>query len=283
MMLLSVGDKIQQGTYQIHSKFDRVVNFIKNGNLVSLVDKKIGGGPLNIVISGVNFDEVHALEVKQEAVVLNQINLDFREDLYYRSDIDYRQWDFPRLRENLYIFEKLLIQLSHPMSLAFLLDESRIENFREGFERAFVDQIASGVKKINNKDIINGVKMLKGCGFGLTPSGDDFIAGLLIGMNLIHKMTGRDFGDLIRNIYEVSKGENIFSNTFLQLARDGLLFEKMKKLLSAILYKGENEILHCIVIVFSIGESSGADLCTGFLLTVQSGFSSNPYKRAYLN
>jgi len=283
MMLVSIGDKIQQGTYQIHSKFDRVVNFIKNGNLVSLVDKKIGGGPLNIVISGVNFDEVHTLEVKQEAVVLNQINLDFREDLYYRSDIDYRQWDFPRFRENLIIFEKLLIQLSHPMSLAFLLDESRIENFREGFERAFVDQIASGVKKINNRDIINGVKMLKGCGFGLTPSGDDFIAGLLIGMNLIHKMTGRDFGDLIRNIYEVSKGENIFSNTFLQLARDGLLFEKMKKLLSAILYKGENEILHCIVIVFSIGESSGADLCTGFLLTVQSGFSSNPYKRAYLN
>ena len=275
MMLLSIGDKIQQGTYKIHSKFNRVVNFINSDSIVFLVDKEIGGGPLSIVISGVNFDEVHALEVKQESVVLNRINLDFQEGLYYRSDIDFEQWDFNTFHKNLIIFEELLIQIAHPMSLAFLLDESRIENFRSGFERGFVDQITNGVKKINNGDIINGIKMLKGCGFGLTPSGDDFIAGLLIGLNLIHKLTGRESGDLIRNIYEVSKGENVFSNTFLRLARDGLLFERMKKLLSAILYKGENEILRCIEMIFSIGESSGADLCTGFFLTVQSEFNLN--------
>jgi len=270
MKIISIGDKVPQGTFQIHSRFDRVINFINNDNIVSLVDKEIGGGPLHIVIKNVNLNDIHSLEIRQQSIVLNHVEIGFREDQYFNSSIDFKHLNVDTFQKNLIIFEKLLIEISHPKSLAFLLDETRINYFHSEFDKAFVKQISIGVHLIYNGDLLNGVKMLRGCGFGLTPSGDDFICGLLIGLNFIRELFGKDISNLINSIYKVSKGENIFSNTFLKLARDGLLFERMKKLLAAILCGGENEIRQCMKRLYSVGESSGADLCTGFLLTVKS-------------
>lgn len=270
MRLLSIGDRVHPGAYKIHSRFDRVVNFTYGGYFVSLVEKEIGGGPLNIVIKDVNLNGVRDLEVDRGSVVLNKRRFYSENDLYYRSDMDFEHLCVETFYQNLTILERLLIETSHPKSLAFLLDERRIEYFHSGFERAFVKQITGGVQKIYNGNIINGVEMLKGCGFGLTPSGDDFLSGLLIGLNFIQMMFGENLSVLIDTIYDASRGGNIFSNTFLYLAKEGLLFERFKKLIAVLIYGEDNEILQCTESLFSVGGSSGADLVVGFLMTVQS-------------
>ena len=42
MMLLSIGDKVREGTYRLHSRFRRAVNFTDGRRMVILVTPDIG-------------------------------------------------------------------------------------------------------------------------------------------------------------------------------------------------------------------------------------------------
>jgi len=104
---------------------------------------------------------------------------------------------------------------------------------------------------------------------GLTPSGDDFIAGLLIGLNLLQQLRGHDYQQIADEVFRTAKAGNIFSNSFLDLARRGLLFGRMKDLVLALMHETEEMVRTSAGQLMAIGESSGADLGTGFLLTVR--------------
>ncbi len=52
MNLLSFGDQVERGSYTVHSRFKRAVNFSNGRRLVFLVSQEIGAGPLNIVLAG---------------------------------------------------------------------------------------------------------------------------------------------------------------------------------------------------------------------------------------
>ena len=60
MKLLSVGDQIERGSYTVHSRFRRAVNFSNGRHLVFLVSQEIGAGPLNIVLAGTGLQEALA-------------------------------------------------------------------------------------------------------------------------------------------------------------------------------------------------------------------------------
>ncbi|MFQ5753929.1 MAG: DUF2877 domain-containing protein [bacterium] len=273
-MLLSIGDRVQTGRFKLHSRFDRVVNFTNDGQLVSLVEEEIGAGPLNLVINNINLGEIRLLAIERQIIFLGPWRFHIDNKLIYHSDLDFVHFNIETFRNNLIVLEKIFIETAPSKSLAFLLEESRREHFHSRFERAYVRQISKGVQKLFNGNWISGVKMLKGCGFGLTPGGDDFIAGVLIGLNFIQKMLGRDCRRHIKTIYAAARGGNIFSNTFLYLAKEGLLFESMKSLIASLLYGTEKEIRQCTKRLFSIGGSSGADLGVGFFMTVRAALYS---------
>ena len=111
---------------------------------------------------------------------------------------------------------------------------------------------------------------MKGCGLGLTPGGDDFIAGLLIGLYVLQKLNKQNLQPNMDAIFRAAQGDNIFSNTFLDLARRGLLFGRMKDLLLALISGGESPVRKAAERLFAIGETSGADLATGFFMTLRS-------------
>ena len=176
--------------------------------------------------------------------------------------------DSSHFHRNLSFFEELLRTTAPPNSLAFLLDEKRIENFRPGFERSFAERVERGVHRIFNGRLLDGVRSLKGCGWGLTPSGDDFIAGLLIGLNLLQKMRGEDYRPILDAAFQAAQAGNIFSNTFLDLARRGLLFARMKELISSLTHGSADAVRKATERLFAVGETSGADLGTGFFMTM---------------
>ena len=271
MILLSVGDRIQPGTCTMHSRFARVVNFTQGELLVGLVEQGIGAGPLNIVVKDADMYGVSHLEIEPWCIVLDKQRHDFTDEQYYHSKLDFKRMNLTTFHTNLHVFKKLLIEISHPKSLTFLLDANRREHFRSGFDRAFMQHISRGVQQLHRGHIISGVKMLQGCGFGLTPSGDDFIAGLLLGLHCLQSICGRELRHLIDTVYAASRGTNIFSQTLLSLAKEGLLFESMKQLITALLWSGESEVLRGVEGLCAVGGSSGADIGTGFFMTVQPG------------
>jgi hypothetical protein len=195
----------------------------------------------------------------------------------YHSTLDFDSGNLHCFHHNLSIFGGLLTECAPSKSLAFLLDETRLKNFRSGFERAFADRICRSAHQVFHGHRLEGIRNLKGCGLGLTPSGDDFIAGLLIGLNLLQKLRGQAFQPTVDAIFGAAEGDNIFSNTFLDLARRGLLFGRMKDLLLVLMTGNEASVRKATGKLFAIGASSGADLATGFFLTVHE--QSRPVER----
>jgi hypothetical protein len=274
MTLASIGDQVEEGTYPFHSRFHRAVNFRHGDLLISVVNEEIGPGPLNIVVrdldAGPNCRRAAPLEVDAHMVVFRNRQFQFTDNHYYRSSVALDSCSSRLFQRNLLVFGEQLKTTSPAKSLAFLLDEKRTRNFRPGFEQAFVGRIRRDVHQIMNGNLLNGVRNLKGCGLGLTPSGDDFIAGLLIGLNLLQQLRGQDYRKTADAVFETAKGGNVFSNSFLDLARRGLFFGRMKGLILALMRDSEQAVRKSTEKLLAIGASSGADLGTGFFLTVRS-------------
>ena len=110
--------------------------------------------------------------------------------------------------------------------------------------------------------------MMKGSGTGLTPSGDDFITGLLAALYIYENITGISSLKKRQKIYEIAKGENYISNTFLYYAAKGFFFERFKNFVISLFLLDEKEISINTKLVLSIGNTSGADIITGFLMTL---------------
>lgn len=266
MMLISIGDQVEEGRYRFHSRFNRAVNFTQGDHLVSVVAEEIGDGPLSIVMRDLGTGQTqNPLEIFADKVFFEKSEFPFTNRHRYCSTLECETVTSPRLCDNLSLFGELLRTMSHPKSLAFLLDDQRIRNFHSGFERAFAEQAKLSVNQIFHGDRLNGVRSLSGCGIGLTPSGDDFIAGLLIGLNL----RGEGFRGLVNQVFAVTQSKNVFSSSFLDLARQGLLFGHMKDLILALLHGGQRAVRNSAEKLFAVGGSSGADLGTGFLMTMR--------------
>ncbi|MFC1484542.1 DUF2877 domain-containing protein [Candidatus Neomarinimicrobiota bacterium] len=272
MELASFGDRLARGKYELHSKFARAVNFITpdaTASLAAVVNPEIGSGPANIIIRGLDLAKVESLTIADEYLLLDNRRFDLEDSLCFTSTNDTRGGDIAELDRNLPILQACLLETAPPQSLAFLLDNKLGTNFSTVFEKQFVKRIRSGVQRLFTADPIGGAKYLRGTGFGLTPSGDDYICGHLIAMNLIHKLTGKDLASTIRAISQVVQGKNPLSNAFLACAQNGWVSERFKDLISALLYSGEKDVCRCTRELCAVGATSGTDQAIGFLMTIK--------------
>lgn len=248
MILLSIGDEVREGTYRLHSRFHRAVNFADGERLVSVVAEDIGPGPLNLVVRGRPRISRRVLRVTRRMLAAAPISRTPR----------------PRARVSLDCLaevERVLVSGAHPRSLAFLLDDRRRASFTSAFDRAFVRRVSAGAARLFRVD---GVRMLAGCGYGLTPSGDDFIAGVLAALNLRNAPRRR-----VERLYAAARGGNLLSNEFLRLARDGKTSGAMQSLVSAVAGESIPAARAAARKVLSVGETSGADWATGFVLAAR--------------
>ncbi len=269
-MLISVGDKVHPGIYKVHSRFARVVNFNRANRLVSVVDETIGPGPVNIVIRDMNQARVDLLEVRSSCIRIGPNRYQFPSDRIFRSAIPAADIEDRAFEQNLKYFENILIKKAPARSLAFLLDQKRLLNFRSAFDRAWAGQIQQGWAAWSNGQLSMGIGLISGCGIGLTPGGDDFIAGMLIALNLFQILYKRDCRRLIARVLQLAKGQSLLSNTFLEMAGRGLVFEKMQAVIRALFGRDQKALGWCVGRLLSIGATSGADLATGFLMTFRN-------------
>ncbi len=265
--LVSFGDSIPNGNFTIHSRFRRTVNFHNNALLISIVNEDIGSGPLNIIVRGLDFRNIHSLSINNNILMINNFALAMHNTLKYCSKLSLQKVDKAIFSKNLTLLNTTLLKLYNEKSLCFLLDEKRVGNFTSGFEKEFVKRMKLGLNLIlkgTMNSLNEGISQIKGCGFGLTPSGDDFIAGLLSGLYLKQEIFGKDFSETRKEIYETSLDENLISNTFLTLAQEGLFTENFKNLINSLLHEGKEKLNIYIRRMLNIGETSGADTLVGF-------------------
>ena len=271
--LLSIGDLVPDGTYRVHSRFRRAVNFTDGWRLVTILGSGMDAGPMNVVVKGLDPARAEALQIERGAVTLDGVRLPFDDRLVYLSGIRLDHRDRRRVVGGTAHLGALLVQLSPEKSLAFLLDYERLWNLDEGFERNLGRHMGHCVKDILYWNRMRGVERLKGCGIGLTPAGDDFIAGFLLGLNVLGLLGVSDWSETRRGVLQAALSGNTLTDTSLYLAHEGRVFESMKLLIAALAKGSAADIRSSTDRQLAIGATSGADLAVGFYLTLREGMA----------
>jgi len=263
--ILSRGDRVRPGAYAVKARFARSVLLLGAASrALFVVDRSIGAGPLNLVVA-----DPHAFVAGETFAVPRGSGapprpcavggkVDSPTAQGGGARANHRRWKAPLFNSALprmdsaklrRVLEKALPRHAPPDSLVSLffpvgkiphLQENRDALFRKAFAHIAAGRLAAGVR------------LVRGCGAGLTPAGDDFLCGWMLACRLQRRSA------LAREILRHARGTNPVSNAFLEMAAQGRVNVAVQKLLQA-------PSAARVKAVCAFGHSSGADLLCGMI------------------
>jgi hypothetical protein len=272
--VLDIGDRVETGTYRLHSRFHGALAFVRNGSasLVSVVDETKGPGPVHIVVRGLDFSHTDFLAVAPHTVLLGcaAIPVEQRSDSRLRPVALNRT----RLKRNLGSLEETLRACAPVRSVVFLFEESPAPIPASAFEREFANRFRGGVERLVSGDF-EGAAAIRGLGPGLTPSGDDFLAGFLLGLYALEAAGRASLAPERRAIGEMARSRNPFSAALLNCAAEGRCIEPARALIHSLFEDSEPTVIRHARRLAAVGASSGADLATGVYFALKSRQGAN--------
>jgi hypothetical protein len=262
---VSVGDDVDLHERRgvIHTAFRHVMNCKVNGSLVSIVTPAIGSGPNNIVVDSAALASLTG----RKGCICDFSVIDVGNARVFDSRPVLDERDSSEFLTNLHFLEQIVMDEASPLSCAFVLDERRAGFFRTPVETNVRDYLRNSYARFIDGSL-EEVNTLKGVGFGLTPQGDDLTCGTLIAIYVYGLMKRLPTEGLRHEIYNRARTSNEISNTFLLYASLGRVYEKFKDLLDALAH--DRTRIHDAASRFlGIGETSGADVSTGFIVSMK--------------
>jgi hypothetical protein len=271
MHLLSYGDQIAPGGYHLHSRFTRAVNFIQGKELLSFVDGSVGAGPLNVVVRELPAADFELVCVKDHFICVGSEEFALDDVHRYDSAVELPPgFAIESLNRGLRVLKETLRQIAPTQSLMFLLDGPEPQTLGSGFESALAQRYVEGCRLLKEGRYAEGARRIKGLGWGLTPSGDDFLCGLLIAWNLSSSLFHANNAKAIEEVSRCAENGNVFSTALLRCAKEGRVFERLKGVIEAVVRTNEGEIAMSARSLMSVGETSGADTATGLIFGLEN-------------
>lgn len=174
--------------------------------------------------------------------------------------------------------ESALMQYAKPAILA-LLASLPVLLFRSS------DRLSDRLSQIENvktsADVNQWVRLL-GAGPGLTPSGDDFLSGILTALHLLgHSATAKLLWNNMAATARTSTNE--ISVALLEQAAAGRMSHKVSLLLKALLDDTSTSPARLRELLAQLGETSGWDWLAGFVLGLNTllAVPESPYHREH--
>jgi hypothetical protein len=243
--VLSWGDLIKPGTYRLFSRFSHAVNFQNGAQLITLVDATIGPGPLQIVVPDITIAG-DTLVVRHYSATTGFTQLLLPPNLRYNSNLQIAAGTKPEeLRQRLAVVNGTVRRFSSPFSLTYMLEDNPEALLNSRFNRLLSKQFSEASALIRKGELVQAARMIGGLGQGLTPSGDDFLAGLMIGLNVRQVAFGEDCRLAIEKIYAECRVHNPLPVAFLQCGRRARVNVKQKQLISELFHSEENAYTDC--------------------------------------
>lgn len=274
--ILSRGDLVADGTYRVHSRFLRAVNLTDGRTVASLVARGVEAGPINLVVDRLDSSAIRTVRVDGPAILIDGVPADTRGAFLYDSSLGSGATDVRALKRNLRSLAAVLAESAPVESLAFLVDPSRFRFLRPGFQLAYARHMRDCACDIFYGVPLRGVERMKGCGLGFTPSGDDFIAGLLVALHALERAAGRDLCVERNAVREAAATGGLLSATLIALAAEGRVFESVKALVAVLSRGSYGELRAAAERLLAIGATSGADTAVGLCLGMLRGLAGWP-------
>lgn len=273
MDLISYGDGIPEGEYRLHSAFANALNFRRGKVIVSLVPPRAGAGPLNVVLRQLP-PGAKRLRATRFYFYIDENRLRKEPEARYSSLVPPVDAPPETVQANVEALALILARRSPPKSLAFIFDPALEKDFSRVFERHLLARFKKGIAYFAARDYARGVKTMRGLGLGLTPSGDDFISGLLAGYNFAMRSLRFDAGARIERIFFHAEGANLVSNSFIRCSYEGRVNEAVRRLLTALGGGSRRELEAAAGRALENGHTSGADFCAGLVFALRDVFSA---------
>ncbi|MFP4394224.1 MAG: DUF2877 domain-containing protein [Anaerolineales bacterium] len=252
---------------RVLGRFRRVMDLLVGDEVIALALPAVGNGPFHIVVGALpSFEASEArgmtLSWAGNVAHLGRWRLDFGASPALWNPCP--DWGTLRLREErLSALRALAREAARACEarspfVALLLGESMPQI--AALERALARQ--------DTTDFQEAVAAIAGLGPGLTPAGDDFLAGVMVASRLVKDAP---YFDIPALIFEAASARtNRISRAFLRAAREGQVDERWHRLLDAL--AGPNSASldpHTLEqrarAVLAFGASSGLDMLAGFL------------------
>ena len=268
MDLISYGDSIPEGDYRLHSAFANALNFRKGRIIVSLVPPRAGAGPFNLVLKQLPAG-ASRFRASRFYFYVDENRLRKEPAALYSSGMPLLDAEPETVRVNAAALAEILARTAPPLSLAFIFDPALEKYFARVFERHLLTRFKKALSCFESGDYSRGVKIMRGLGLGLTPSGDDFISGLLTGFNFALRNLCFDTAARIERIFFYAEGGNLISNVSLRCAYEGKVNAKAHRLIRALASGSRAELKAAAAAVLKSGHTSGADFCAGLVFALR--------------
>ncbi len=264
MNIIAYGDGFKNDIYYFHSGFEKIDNFVNHAKeFISISSNNTYLASNTIIVDDFISGEFSKVIIKNNNVLIDNQNYELDSGFKYNSSFKYPEISISEIQVKINNFLNKCENLFPAKSLIFLLNPVLKRNFVSLFDRAYVEQMEYAFS-LFQKDFFISITEFKSRGGGLTPSGDDFIAGLLFGIDCLEQIEKKNYDYLKKEIIKISKTNNLFSSNMIGMAGDSKYFKRLKEFLFAFFYltlESENYLFNQLI---SVGDTSGADLISGF-------------------
>ncbi len=266
-------------TLSVHSAFKSSLNLRFQDTLVTLQPKDILKTPMSIVLDLSPTEFQNLFGQSNHMFCFSKDGIRFKENLFSLKNaeiVDYDMRKFGSLKSNeaaeLYsTLEKFLSQRDRKGEFAkcFRALNEDTSSASSVFETT-IKGIFKTLRQVSAQDYVEACMPLLGMGEGLTPSGDDFLCGLLASTYFSPKDTVYDFRrHLSSALLPQLNSTTDISKSYLQNACEGRFMEGVIHLHQQTRQK--KEIIPLLNQIASMGHSSGTDFLVGLIFGFQMG------------
>lgn len=267
----------RQNSGYVHSVYKRTINLCFAENLVAIQANGTHLSPLSIIIDADELDMSSAcvlkgdkVEVTAKGMIIAGMNLKEENTEVVPLKLDREKIEQSNgfyLKENKRLYDGI-IQLMDEKKVLDLFFENGRAVIRTPISLYAEKYIQNSIQSLTRNDYNQAARELIriiGLGNGLTPSGDDFLCGLLAGLTYNSKK--KEVMNLLTalkvQIAENRNRTNDISGAFLKCAIDGYYSEAVLKIPMQTNSTGIKKLFS------EIGHSSGADTLCGIYFSFQ--------------
>jgi len=277
---------------RVHSCFKRTVNLLLEEGLVGISSTRVPKSPINIQIELPNGIEVSSLDVKAgnrvkvERVSLTTSNLCIllNEAEIWNPSKSVDNASLELVKRNIELMQRFFSFFSinegfGPILtlLPKILKRKREQSSSSLISGAILNKLSEIVNSITNKDLDSlgrACEGMVGLGSGATPSGDDFLMGLMASMQWTVRSFGGDLNyveALCREISSRCNNTTELSKALLVCAAEGEVNEVIEKVLRSLFSGTKSQLMNSLMKLLRMGETSGVDTLAGIYLGVSLG------------
>lgn len=249
---------------EIHSVYHQVVNLTDGETIYSLHPAHLARTPMSLILEpdGWSMEDLELrqgmqVELLEDCMFLNGIQIDCRERSLWDPKIT-TSVSYGKIRQILSGIRRILpdFQDRGGFSDSFICSKQETDDFMTRALRSCFWEFQRNCSKPEEM-----IQSLIGMGYGLTPSGDDFLVGLLYLICISGCMEQQITKNVIDVVQKNLHRTNDLSRQFLKHACKGEFGEKFHELLQAVC-RGEDGIRE-ICQIAGTGHSSGIDALHG--------------------